>query len=47
MSGYQVVTVTSLNNDDSPKTVTASCPTGKVVIGGGATNNATSNTCSS
>jgi hypothetical protein len=35
-SGYQVITLTSASNSSSPKSLTAPCPAGKRVIGGGA-----------
>jgi hypothetical protein len=43
VTGYELVSVSSANNDVSPKSLTATCPAGKVVMGGGAVNNATSN----
>ena len=36
MSGYQLVSSTSTQNGAGNKTVTVSCPTGKVALGGGA-----------
>ena len=35
-SGYQVITQASPSNSSTPKSLTATCPQGKVVIGGGA-----------
>jgi hypothetical protein len=35
VSGFELVTATSGSNNTSPKTVTATCPAGKVVLGGG------------
>jgi hypothetical protein len=35
VSGYERVTGTASANDDNNKTATATCPSGKVVVGGG------------
>jgi len=35
VSGYEQVVASSSANTTTPKTITASCPAGKVVLGGG------------
>lgn len=35
-SGYQVLTLTTPSNSSTPKALTATCPPGKLVVGGGA-----------
>ena len=44
MSGYQLVTTTLGANTTTPKSATATCPAGKVVVGGGFTTTLTTGT---
>lgn len=36
LGGFEVVTASTPNDDSTPKVITAQCPAGKVIIGGGA-----------